>query len=138
MKKKLIFDQEVYTFQIDFAQHVSNIVYIQWMEIGRLKLLQHIGMPIHKLAERGITPILIHTDINYKRALYIDDIVKIETWVSKLRNASAVMSFNFYNSKNELAAFGTQTGLFINIETKKPVRIGAEEQEAFKKILFED
>ncbi len=135
---KLVFEQEVYTFQIDFAHHVSNIVYIQWMEIGRLKLLEYIGLPVEKLEEKNITPILIHTEIFYKKALYIDDLVKIEVWVSKLRNASAVLSFNFYNSKNELAATGTQTGLFINMTTKKPVRLGREEQEAFRKVLIEE
>jgi acyl-CoA thioester hydrolase len=37
----------IYTFQIDYAQHVSNIVYIQWMEIARLKLLEEAGLPVH-------------------------------------------------------------------------------------------
>lgn len=136
--EKLVFEKDIYTFQIDFAHHVSNIVYIQWMEIGRLKLLQKIGLPIEELEKKNITPILIHTDISYKKALYIDDKVKIEVWVSELRNASAILSFNFYNSKNELAATGTQTGLFINISTKKPVRLGKEEQDAFRKVLIVD
>lgn len=29
-------DQKLYTFHIDFAGHVSNVVYVKWMEIGRL------------------------------------------------------------------------------------------------------
>lgn len=136
--EKLVFEQEVYTFQIDYANHVSNIVYIQWMEIGRLKLLKHIGMPVEKLAEKDMTPILIHTEIDYKKALYINDLVKIEVWISKLRNASAVLNFNFYNSNNELAATGKQTGLFMNLTTKKPVRLGHDERRAFEKILIPD
>ena len=36
--KKITFTLPVYTFQIDFAGIVSNIVYIEWMEIGRLTL----------------------------------------------------------------------------------------------------
>ncbi len=54
---KIIFEQQVYSFQIDYVGHVSNIVYIQWMEIGRTKLLEEIGLPLNKLAENGIAPI---------------------------------------------------------------------------------
>ena len=45
---KVVFDQEIYTFHIDFAGHVSNIVYVQWMEIGRLKLLEAVGLPVQR------------------------------------------------------------------------------------------
>ena len=31
--KKVVFDLPIYTYQIDFAGHVSNIVYLQWMEM---------------------------------------------------------------------------------------------------------
>jgi acyl-ACP thioesterase len=30
-------DLDIYTFDIDFAGHVSNITYIRWLEIGRLQ-----------------------------------------------------------------------------------------------------
>ena len=133
---KLIFHQDVYTFQIDFAHHVSNIVYIEWMEIGRLKLLEHIGLPIDELEKRDITPILVSTEINYKKPLYVHDKVKIEIWISKLLNASAVMSFNFYNSVGELAATGKQKGLFIRLSTRKPYRISKDERIAFEKLLI--
>ena len=135
---KLVFKQEIYTFQIDFAHHVSNIVYIEWMEIGRLKLLEHIGLPVDKLEEKNITPILIHTEINYKKALYIKDTVTIEVWISKLRNASAVLSFDFFNAKREHVASGKQIGLFMNLSSKKPVRLGKEERKAFESMLIDE
>ena len=36
-------DLEIYTFDIDFAQHVSNITYIRWLEMGRLQFLADAG-----------------------------------------------------------------------------------------------
>ena|GEM_PF-5315118 len=56
---KITFELPIYTFQIDFNNHVSNIVYSQWMEIGRTKLLEAIAMPVHKVAEEGFVPVLI-------------------------------------------------------------------------------
>ena len=135
---KIVFEQQVYSFQIDYVGHVSNIIYIEWMEIGRTKLLEQIGLPLNVLAEKGIAPILVHTDITYKKALYVDEKVKIEIWVSELQNASAIMKFNFYNGKGELAAFGSQRGLFIHRDKVKPYRLNQEEREAFEKALVEE
>lgn len=135
---KVVFEIDVYPFQIDYVGHVSNIVYIQWMEIGRTKLLEEIGLPLNILEKKGIAPILVQTDIRYKKAIYVEEKVRIELWVSELKNASAIMRFNFFNTKGELAAFGSQQGLFIHRETVKPYRLAQEEREAFERVLVEE
>ena len=61
--KKLYFEPPIYTFQIDFMRHVSNIVYVQWMEIGRSMLLDAIGMPVAQIATQGFGPVLVETDL---------------------------------------------------------------------------
>jgi acyl-CoA thioesterase FadM len=50
-------DLEIYTFDIDFAAHVSNIAYIRWLEIARLQLLIDIGLPTDELMARGVAPV---------------------------------------------------------------------------------
>ena len=101
--EKVIFTEEIYTFQIDFAGHVSNITYIEWMEIGRLKLLEAVGLPVNKIVEElGLLPTLIRTEIQYKKQLFLGERVRVEVWLSKLRNVSAIMEFRFYNAKKEL------------------------------------
>jgi len=133
--KKVSVDLEVYTFQIDFAHHVSNIVYIQWLEVGRLKLLEGIGLPADEAAKRGITPILVNTNIRYKQPIYFGDKVRMEIWVGEMKAASAVMEFRIYKNGGPLAAEAQQTGLFINLETKKPYRITKEERALFEKFM---
>ena len=49
------FTQPIYSFDIDSGQHVSNIVYINWLEIGRLRLLEAAGMPIHRIKQKSVT-----------------------------------------------------------------------------------
>ena len=58
MSKKVEFEVTVYTYQIDFAGHVSNIVYLRWMEMARSKLLEAAGLPVETLLARGIVPVL--------------------------------------------------------------------------------
>ena len=131
--KKVSVDLEVYTYQIDFAHHVSNIVYIQWLEIGRLKLLEEIGIPTDEAEKRGITPVLVNTNIRYKQPVYFGEKVRMEVWVGEMKSASAIMEFRIYKNGNTLAAEAQQTGLFMNLETKKPYRITPEERALFEK-----
>ena len=135
---KVKFEVVAYTYQIDFVGHVSNIVYIQWMEIGRLKLLEAIGLPISELAKTNIAPVLVETNIKYKKSIYVEDKVKIEIWFSKLMHASVIMEFRFYNNNGDIVATGWQKGLFINKETMKVHRMTRKERESLEMFLVKN
>lgn len=135
--KKVEFELEVYTYQIDIVGHLSNIIYIEWMEIGRLKLLEAIGLPVVELTKKDIFPILVNTDITYKKPIFYGDKVRAEIWISKLNAASAIMEFRFIKNDGVLAATGYQKGLFIKGSTGKPYRIPKEERMLYEKYLLE-
>lgn len=122
---------EVYTYQIDFARHVSNIVYIQWLEIGRLKLLEEVGLSVAEVAKRGITPIVAATSIVYQRPVHFGDRVTLEAWVGDFGKASAMVHYRLTNQRGEEVAEATQRGLFVRIVDGKPVRLGEEDRVRF-------
>lgn len=128
---KVCCEFEVYTFQIDFARHVSNIVYIEWLEIGRLKLLEEVGLPVGKAAERGITPIVAATSIVYQRPVHLGDRVRLEAWLGDFGKASAMVHYQLTNQRGEQVAEATQRGLFVRITDGKPVRLGEEDRLRF-------
>jgi acyl-CoA thioester hydrolase len=133
--QKIIFDLDIYTYQIDFMGHVNNSVYVHWMEIGRIKLLEAVGLPIHEIFKQGFAPVLVQTSITYKSPLYLGDRVQGEMWLSELRNASAVMQFRFYNRHQVLAAEGVQKGLFVDTQTNRPKRLVSSERALFEPYL---
>lgn len=133
--KKVIYSPEIYTYQIDFNQHVSNIVYIEWMEIGRLKLLEEIGLAVHTLIKRRITPVLIKTEISYKKPLLLGDKLAIELHLTELNKTSAKLFFNFIKNEKTIVAEGLQMGLFINLDTLRPHRLSDEEKTLFSPYL---
>lgn len=134
---KLIYEEKIYTYHIDIVGHVNNIIYIQWLENGRVRLLEAMGIPVTDLTKNeGIVPILTDTNITYKKPFFIHNSVRIETWVSKLNNASAILEFRFFNENEELCASAWQKGLFINRETMRPSRLSGKNREAFEKFLI--
>lgn len=136
--KKVIFEQEIYTYDIDSSHHVSNIVYIKWMEIGRNKLSTEAGLPLHKTEALGFAPVLTKTEIAYKKPLYLGDKVQIELHLTNLRKISGTIKFSFFNQNNELVAEGEQKALFFNLDTKKPHKLSKEHWLMFAKYLNEE
>jgi acyl-CoA thioester hydrolase len=136
--KKVEFELPIYTYQIDFAGHVSNIVYVQWMEIGRTRLLEAVGLPVEHVAESGFFPVLVSTEIDYKVPLYLGDSVRVEIWLSELKRASARVEHRFYKNGDTLAASGSQRGLFVDLESMRPYRLPREMRAAFEPYLWVD
>jgi len=132
---KLNFELEVYTYQIDIVGHLSNIIYIEWMEIGRLKLLEAIGLPVTELTKKDVFPVLVSTTIVYKQPIFYGDKIKAEVWISKMNAASAIIEFRFYKNDDILAASGFQKGLFIEGKSGKPIRISPMDREKFETYL---
>ncbi len=115
-------DLEIFTFDIDFAGHVSNITYIRWLEIGRLRLLIDAGLPITALLEEGLAPVLTRTEIDYRWPLRLGDPVHLSMWMEDLRAASAAMCSKI-TSGGRVVATSRQTGLFVRTATGRPHRL---------------
>lgn len=134
--KKIIFEQDIYTCDIDSSRHVSNISYIKWMEFGGNKLSVAVGIAAHEIDKLGFAPVLVRTEIDYKKPLYLGDSVRVELFLSELKKISGNMTFHFYNQHEELVAVGVQKGLFFSLENKKPYRLPEEQRQRFTQYLI--
>jgi len=137
MPQTIRFRESIHTFQIDFNRHVSNIVYIQWMEMGRLKLLQAVGLPVEQTDADGYLPVLVETRIIYKRPLFLGESVDIELWISELSGVHAWMDFRFQNPAGDVVAEGKQKGIFLNLRTNRPRRLSESDRAIFLPYLVE-
>lgn len=135
--QKLIFTEPIYTYQIDFVGHVNNIVYVQWLENARIKLIEAMGLTITQIAlEDGMLPIITETNIKYKKPFFLSDKVQIEVWVSEMFNVSANFKFRFLNEKGEVCSSAQQKVLFIDKATMRPSRKIVKYKENFERFLI--
>ncbi len=124
-------DVEVFTFDIDFAGHVSNIAYIRWLEMTRVRFLDAVGLPIEDLVASGVAPIIAGTEISYLRPIRLREPVQIQLWLSELRAASATMRFDVRaGTERQVAARASQRGLFVRLETGRPARMPTDTRSA--------
>ncbi len=120
----------VRTYDIDSARHVSNIVYIRWLEDLRIRMLED-HFPLQPMIERGITPILTRTEIDYKKAIVLFDKPLGKMWMTDLGNIKFTLEAEF-SLGEELASSARQEGVFFDMVNQRPVRIPAELVEKYQ------
>jgi acyl-CoA thioester hydrolase len=129
--QKVVVDWRVYTCDIDYAGHVNNAIYIQWVEKGRCEFLERVNFPIEFAVQSGFVPILAHTSISYKKPAKLGDLVSLELWLSELNKISHVLEFKFVDRDRKLLAEGHQKGAFLDPITQRPKQLSTEIRELF-------
>jgi acyl-CoA thioester hydrolase len=124
---------KVKTYDIDFLGHVSNIVYLRWLEDLRLLMLER-TLPLQRQIEAGLAPVLLHTDIHYRRPIRLSDSPVGRMWLSGMTAARLVLAAQIVVG-GALAAEATQTGVLIDLKTGRPVRLPPEARQVFAALL---
>lgn len=119
----------VRTYDIDFAGIVSNIVFIRWLEDLRCEILVN-HLPIAEQLQSGVAPLLIQTQIDYKKSITLVDKPVGRMWISKLKTMKWFVSAEI-SVDGVIAATAEQTGCFINLKTKRPIPVLAELQQKY-------
>jgi acyl-CoA thioester hydrolase len=116
----------VRTYDVDFAGIVSNIVYVRWLEDLRLELLAR-AYPLHRLIADGLGPVLLETRIVYRDALTIHDRPEGRMWVEGMGRVRWTVAAEFATpDTGRVHAIARQTGLFVRLDTRRPVPIPEE------------
>lgn len=109
------------TYDIDFAGHVSNLVYLRWMEDMRLQVFDQY-FPLQGFMEQGLLPILTESSIQYKRAIKLFDKPIGHMFIKELRAASVIFQGEI-ELDGTITTIANHTGVFISAETQRPVRV---------------
>lgn len=117
---------KVMTYDIDFAGVVSNITYVRWLEDLR-NLLAEGRLTLGDAFARGIAPTLTRTEIDYLTPVRFPDTVDGRMWPEKMGRARWVLAAEFTSrSTGQVAARARQTGVFVSLETLRPVPLPPE------------
>ena len=109
-----------HTYDIDFAGIVSNIVYIRWLEDLRGQMLAE-HYPVEMMRAKGVGPVLLHTDIHYRRALRLGDRPLGRMWVAETRRTRWVLRAEFI-LEDAVVCEARQTGAFVDYaRMRRPV-----------------
>lgn len=111
----------VRTYDIDFANIVHNIVYFRWLEDLRSEILVDV-LPIDEILATGISPILVHSEIDYRQPVRIGDSVTGRMWVDDLSRTRWTLAAEIVVA-DEVCASARQSGYFADLKSLRAVRV---------------
>ena len=75
---------QVMFFDTDCAAVVHNIAYLRFIEIARTLLAEKLGMGLAQMATDQRYPVVVRTEIDYRRPAKLGDKLVIEGWLDQL------------------------------------------------------
>jgi YbgC/YbaW family acyl-CoA thioester hydrolase len=78
---------QVMFFDTDCGGVVSNIAYLRFIEIARTLLADELGLPLVEMAQTQRYPVVVRTEIDYRRAAKLGDKLIIDGWLDELQRA---------------------------------------------------
>ena len=75
---------QVMFFDTDCGGVVSNIAYLRFIEIARTLLAEDLGLALTKMAENQTYPVVVRTEIDYRRPAKLGDRLVIEGWLDRV------------------------------------------------------
>jgi YbgC/YbaW family acyl-CoA thioester hydrolase len=121
-------------FDTDCGGVVSNIAYLRFIEIARTHLAEELGLAIVEMAQKETYPVVVRTEIDYRRAARLGDRLVIEGWLHRAERARFWCAFRITRPlDNMLIAECRQMLALIEMPTGKLLRL-PEHWKAYDKI----
>jgi acyl-CoA thioester hydrolase len=111
-------------FDTDCGGVVSNIAYLRFIEIARTHLAEELGLALVEMAQKQTYPVVVRTEIDYRRAAKLGDRLVIEGWLDRVERARFWCAFRITRRHdNILIAECRQMLALIEIPTGKLLRL---------------
>jgi YbgC/YbaW family acyl-CoA thioester hydrolase len=78
---------QVMFFDTDCGGVVSNIAYLRFIEIARTRLAEELGLALAEMTQKQTYPVVVRTEIDYRRAARLGDRLVIEGWLDRVERA---------------------------------------------------
>lgn len=85
---------QVMFFDTDCGGVVSNISYLRFIEIARTLLAEELGLVLTEMAENHRYPVVVRTEIDYRRAAKLGDKLVVEGWLDRVERARFWCAFH--------------------------------------------
>ena len=94
-------DVQVMFFDTDCAAVVHNIAYLRFIEVARTLLAEQLGLGLAQMAENQKYPVVVRTEIDYRRAARLGDRLVVEGRLDRLERVRFWCAFRVVRPADE-------------------------------------
>ena len=110
-------------FDSDPMGYCNNANYPKFYEIARDELFREVGLPYTFVETSGIMLPLADLYVKYIKPSHYDDLLTVKTVVRQMPTAKIRFDYYIYNQHDDLINEGYSTLVFVDILSKRPVRM---------------
>lgn len=107
---------------LDPLQHVNNAVFNTYFEEARIQFI-HAVPELKKEMDKGYSFVLVHLDLKYIKPVFFHEKLVIGSSLKSTGNTSLTAIQALYNQELELKAIAETTGVWYNVEKKRPAKL---------------
>jgi YbgC/YbaW family acyl-CoA thioester hydrolase len=113
---------QVMFFDTDCGGVVHNLAYLRFIEIARTLLSEQLGLRLTEMAATQRYPVVVRTEIDYRRPAKLGDLLTIEGWLDQLDRVRFWCAFRIVR-KDLLIAECRQMLALIQMPSAKVLRV---------------
>ncbi len=119
--------EEVMFFDTDCGGVVHNIAYLRMIETCRTRLAVKLGMDLRTMGATGLYPVVVRTEIDYRRPAKLGDWLKIRGMLEDISRAKFSCGFTVVREADETPLITCRQVLaLVQMPQGKPARLPAE------------
>ncbi len=117
---------------IDDLGHVSNLVYVRWIQDGARAHSDACGYDLAAYQEMGAVFVVRRHEVDYRAPVFLDEALVLSTKVVAWRGASSVRETEIQRRSDGVVVCQAKTHwAFVDLQTGRPTRIPQAVQDAF-------
>jgi acyl-CoA thioester hydrolase len=109
---------------VDLMEHLNNATYFNYIDDCSTQASAYFGWSMDRVQAHGFAIIARKQRIEYLQPLKLDDEVRVSTWVSHVKRATAIRHYAFNRADNmDAVAHAQVLWVWVDLETLRPIHI---------------
>ena len=109
--------------EVDKMGYVYHGNYAKYYHISRTELMNSLGICDKELEDRGIILPVIEMNVKYRKPVFYGDTITVKTSITVLLKIKVRFNHKVFNQKNELINEANSTLVFVDANSRLPMRI---------------
>jgi YbgC/YbaW family acyl-CoA thioester hydrolase len=115
---------QVMFFDTDCAGVVHNLAYLRIIETARTLLAEQLGLDMVSLGQKGIYPVLLRTEVDYRRSAKLSDKLLVRGRLDALERVRFWVTFEVVDTTGSTVYVTCRQSLaLIQLPASRPLRL---------------
>jgi YbgC/YbaW family acyl-CoA thioester hydrolase len=121
---RLLTSVDVMFFDTDCAAVVHNLAYLRFIETNRTLLAGQLGMGLAGMAESGVYPVVVRSDVEYRKPASLGDTLEVEGWLESFDRTCFWCGFEVRRKRDGLLMVTARQMLaVVRMPAARPMRL---------------